>query len=153
MMSTKIKTTTGLILLFLFGMIAGVAFTLIVEGGIIRKAFANPDQGRQIVANRLSRNLNLTVEQREALDEILLDTQYEMCLIREETAPAVEKVLEESRLRIEGILTPEQVKEFEEMYEQLQQGRERYGRMHQQRHRYGRGMGPRQGGGGMHRGN
>jgi hypothetical protein len=139
-MSTKAKNTIGLILLFAFGMISGIAVTLIIEGGMMRKAFADPDVGRQILANRIVRELRLETEQRVELDDILIDTMGDLQAIREDVAPQVQEVLDNMRLRIDAILTPEQQAEFTRMYEGFHYAWERYGHMRkQQRFRGGRG--------------
>jgi hypothetical protein len=137
MMSAKTKTTIGFILLFLFGMIFGVAFTLIIEGGIIKRALANPNRGWEILAKRISRELNLTPEQRTALDEILLETQDGLQKIREQVGPSVDELLDNSRGRIEGILTVKQQDRFHQMYDRLQGARERYRNMGRMRHMRG----------------
>jgi len=136
-MSAKTKTTTGFILLFLFGMIFGIALTLVMEGGVIRKALANPDRGWEILAKRLSRELRLTPEQKTSLGEILLDTQDGLQQIREQVGPSVDDLLENSRGRIEGILTAKQQERFHQMYDRLQGARERYRNMGRMRHMRG----------------
>jgi hypothetical protein len=139
-MSTKAKNTIGLILLFAFGLISGIAVTLIIEGAMMRKAFADPDVGREILANRIVRELSLEAEQRAELDDILIDTMGDLQAIREEVAPEVEEVLDDMKLRIDAILTPDQQAEFTRMYEGFHYAWERYGHMRkQQRFRGGRG--------------
>ena len=152
-MSKKVKTTIGLILLFIFGLISGVALTLFVEGGFIREALANPDHGRLIVANRLSKNLNLNPQQQDELNVILTETQEDLQAIRVQILPDVEEVFENSRTRIADILNPEQKEQFTTMYNTFQGCRERYGQMHRKRHRLrggGEGYG-RRGGFGTHK--
>jgi len=136
-MSARTKTTIGFILLFLFGMIFGVAATLIVEGGVIKKALANPDRGWELVSRRMSRELDLSREQRAELDAILLDTADGLQRIREQAGTPVNELLENSRGRIEKILTAEQREKFQTMFNRLQKARERYWGMGMMRRMHG----------------
>ena len=137
-------------MLFFFGLISGVAITLIVEGGMLKKALANPDAGRQIVAGRLTRELDLSDEQVVEVNDILLSTQGELEIIRDEVAPWIEETIRESKARIEEILTPEQKERFEVMVERFEGAREQWRMRHRHRNRGGRGN-EGGGGGGMHR--
>jgi len=140
-MSAKVKTATGLILLFVFGVISGIAITLIIEGGMINKALANPDRGRQIVANRLTRELKLGPEQQSELEDILISVQDDLQVIREEIEPGIEEILTDSKYQIEEILTTEQKEDFEKMCIRFEGAREQYRKMHRERHRYRGGRG------------
>ncbi len=135
-MSAKTKSIIGLAILFVLGMVAGIAFTLIIEGGIIKRALANPEYGREVASGRLARRLDLDPEQRAAIDEILLDAQDELEAIRTETSPEVEKVLQDSRERIDRVLDPKQKDEFDTMFHRFQEVRQRFGHMHQERRRF-----------------
>jgi Spy/CpxP family protein refolding chaperone len=132
--SAKTKNILGVILLFIFGMIAGIAVTLTFEGLVIKRALANPDRGWDILSRRMSRELNLTDEQKDQIKVILENTRDELARIREQAAPQVDTVLDNSRTEIEKILTPEQQEKFDQVYSNIQAIRERYGH----RHRFGR---------------
>jgi len=138
-------------MLFFFGVISGIAITLIIEGGMIKKAFANPDHGRQIVADRLTRELGLSDGQVVELNDILLSTQGELEIIRDEVAPWIEETINESKARIEEILTPGQKERFEVMVEKFEGEREQWRMQRRPRFRGGRGNEGNGGGGGMHR--
>ena len=140
-MSAKVKTATGLILLFVFGVISGIAITLVIEGGMINKALANPDRGRQIVANRLTRELKLGLEQQSELEDILISVQDDLQVIREEIEPVIEEILTDSKNQIEEILTTEQKVDFKKMCIRFEGAREQYRRMHRERHRHRGGRG------------
>lgn len=133
-------------MLFFFGLISGVAITLIIEGGMLKKALANPDHGRQIVAGRLTRELGLSDEQVVEVNDILLSTQGELEIIRDEVAPWIEETIQESKARIEEILMPEQKERFEVMVERFEGAREQWRMQRRHRNRGGRGND-----GGLHR--
>ena len=135
-------------MLFFFGVISGIAITLIIEGGMIKKAFANPDHSRQIVTARLTRELGLSDEQVIEVNEILLSTQDELEIIRDEVAHWIEETIQESKTRIEEILSDEQKQRFNVMVERFDGAREQWRMQHRHRYRGGRGD---QDGGGMHR--
>jgi hypothetical protein len=139
-MSAKARNAIGLILLFAFGVVAGIAITLIIEGAMLRKAFANPDTGRRVLANRFARELGLDDEQRSDVDEILADTMDELQAIRAETTPLVQEALETLRHRIDEVLAPEQRERFAEIYDRMHRAWERYGQGGRQ-HRYRGGRG------------
>ena len=145
-MSAKTKNAIGVILLFIFGMIAGVAVTLTFEGFVIKRALANPDRGWDILSRRMSRDLGLTDEQKDQVRIILENTREELFKIREQAAPQVDAGLENSRAEIEKILTPEQKDKFDRVYSRLQDLREKYGH----RHRLGFRSGGDDGWGRMH---
>lgn len=137
-------------MLFFFGVISGIAITLIIEGGMIKKAFANPDHGRQIVTARLTRELGLSDGQVVEVNDILLSTQDELEVIRDEVAPWIEETIQESKMRIEEILSDEQKERFEVMVEKFEGAREQWRMQRRHRNRGGRGN-EGGGGGGMHR--
>ena len=72
--------------------------------------------GRGPLVRALSRRLELTPEQQDQLQEILVDARREGEKLRQRLRPEVEAQMERTRQRIEAILTPEQQRRFERMH-------------------------------------
>ncbi len=139
-MSAKTKNTIGLVLLFAFGIVTGMAMMLVMEGALLHRALANPDTPRLVLAHRLDRELGLTGQQREEVDVIIDDTMAGIDDIREQTAPMVQAVLDDMKDRVSEVLTPDQEVKFDSLYEHFTGVWEKYGHM-RMRHRYRGGMG------------
>ena len=66
----------------------------------------------------LDRQLRLTSEQRERIDQIMADGQERMRELRARIEPQMRKELQETREQIRAVLTPEQREQFEQLMKQ-----------------------------------
>ena len=71
---------------------------------------------RHRMLDALGRDLSLTQDQRQKIDSIFLGQEPAYRAVREEFAPRLRGLMEETRLSIEKVLTPEQVQRFRERH-------------------------------------
>jgi len=71
--------------------------------------------GGPFMGERLERELGLSVEQKQRIDEIIRESRVEGEALREEMFPRVHAQMERTRERIMEVLTPEQREKFEEL--------------------------------------
>ena len=106
---------------------------------------ANPTSSGSPLLNRefvqiLSRQLRLTTEQHERVNQVMTDGQERMRELRASLEPQARKQLAETREQIRAVLTPEQREQFERLVKQRPGRRndgsgppERERRLHDQR--------------------
>lgn len=77
----------------------------------------NPDAFHEVIVRRLNKKLNLSPAQVDTLREILNQSHEEVTAAREELSPEIQEILEETRSRVEAILTPAQAYVFRHLTE------------------------------------
>jgi len=111
-----VKRSTALLAataLFLVGILVGVLGTHLFYFHEMRQPGGLARLGSRLVLANLDRELDLTAEQRRAVEGILAETRNEFADIRREATPRVLAVLDRSHDRIAGLLTAEQRAKFE----------------------------------------
>ncbi|MCL6565209.1 MAG: hypothetical protein K6U09_02190 [Acidobacteriia bacterium] len=78
-----------------------------------RERGRDPQSERMRLVERLTRELALTAEQQQQLEQVLAETSARYDAIYEEIRPRLRQVREEGRNRIREFLTPEQREKFE----------------------------------------
>lgn len=73
---------------------------------------------------RVQSELELTSEQRERIDKILKDSQERTRKLMEPVAPRLREEFQRTKEEFRAVLTPEQLKRFEELSRQQQRPRE-----------------------------
>lgn len=120
----KFKGCLGVFLIFLFGVIFGIAAT---SGVIVKKVRdlveGGPDAVVGIIGDRLKDELHLDDSQKELLQHIIAETRIRLREVRQQTQPQVEETLDEAERKVRAILNPEQQKKFDEV---VTKGRERW---------------------------
>lgn len=101
--------------IFLVGLAGGVAGTRLfysqkLEAKSERVPFLAPHY-----MGRLDKALDLTPEQRRAVDRILEETHREAEVLRREVRPRIHELMEGAQEKIKEVLTPEQRRRFEEL--------------------------------------
>ncbi|HEX9894331.1 MAG TPA: hypothetical protein VGA78_10430 [Gemmatimonadales bacterium] len=81
-----------------------------------RRGGGPPPGMRHRMLDALGRDLSLTQDQRQKIDSIFLGQEPAYRAVREEFAPRLRGLMEETRLSIEKVLTPEQVQRFRERH-------------------------------------
>lgn len=71
------------------------------------------------IAERLTRELNLSTDQQKQLDAIVADMQAKYRVLQDQIAPQTEQVRQQGRAQIRAILTPEQKPKFEDFLRRL----------------------------------
>lgn len=117
-MNAKLKGIAGVLVIFLAGTAVGWIGTRHwykerVEG-LMR---GNPEAFHEVIVRRLDRKLNLNPEQVGRLREILNQSHEEVAAAREDLSPEIQEILEETKSRVEAILTPEQATTFRHLTE------------------------------------
>ena len=73
---------------------------------------------------RAERELNLTPDQREQIDQILRTSQERTKTLMEPVAPKMREEVQQTRVEFRAVLTPEQRERFDQMVKQQQRPRE-----------------------------
>ena len=113
----RVAAVSAVVAVLVLGILVGILGTHLFYAQKLRQAGSFSKMAGRFFAERLDRELALTVEQREAIDAILEETQVEAHAIREEIRPWVDALMEGSKERITEILTPEQRERFEVLRE------------------------------------
>jgi hypothetical protein len=120
----KFKGCLGVFLIFLFGVIFGIAAT---SGVIVKKVRdlveGGPDAVVEVIGERLKHDLKLDDSQKELLQHIIADTRIKLREIRQQTQPQVQETLAEAEHKVRAILNPDQQKKFDEI---AAKGREKW---------------------------
>ena len=111
----QVTASLAVLALLLLGFLAGVLGTHLFYARKFEKAGSLPMMASEFFAERLKRDLDLTEEQSDAIEEILDETRQRADTVRRELRPQVAALMEDSSERIREILTPEQRQEFEKL--------------------------------------
>lgn len=114
----RLKPWLLLALVFLVGVIVGVAGTRLVIRRIAREAALHPGLVQKAAEHRLARRLRLDANQRERLDQILTETRNQMQSLRQQYRPQAVLVFSNANAQINELLTPDQRERFEKFKEE-----------------------------------
>jgi len=127
-MSPRVKGALLLLLAFLLGAAAGaLAFGLFLAETGWRNP-RDPDQFRQFVLKRLTKELDLRPEQRQQVEAILRETGQEFGRLKADMDPRIREIRGRSREKIRAILTPEQQVKLEALEKEWERRAERWRR-------------------------
>lgn len=101
-------------LVFALGVATGAVGLRVYEwsyGASVAGGWGRFDRARYV--SRLTRDLQLTAEQRQQLDRILDDTRAEFVKVRETIRPQIQEIKGQARGRIREMLNPDQQERFE----------------------------------------
>jgi Spy/CpxP family protein refolding chaperone len=85
---------------------------------------SEPERRARRVAE-LTKELSLTPQQSQQMDEVLKQIHGEMKALRDQSDSQVEQLRQRGRSQMRAILTPEQVPKFEEFLKRLDEERKR----------------------------
>jgi Spy/CpxP family protein refolding chaperone len=103
------KIKLGIVGIFVLGVIVGAVGTgMAVHFHGPEFGFSRPEQTINHILRRLTRELNLTDEQRQEIAPIVRDAFTQMRMIRNRLTPEVEALMAESTQRLKQHLNPEQ---------------------------------------------
>jgi hypothetical protein len=100
-------------LVFALGLAAGAMGLRLYERSYGASAGRGGRFDRERYVSLLTRDVQLTSDQRNELDRILDDTRGEFAEVRKTIAPQVTEIKERARGRIRAMLTPDQQPRFE----------------------------------------
>lgn len=136
----KFKLTIGLLLIFLLGALAGSYGTQVYFKQRAERFFAKPPQARSTaVMHHMSRELDLSPEQRQRIGVIMDDSEQQIREVRREYGPRIREIRDEREAALKAELTEEQIGRYREMRRQF---RKRRGMEHHDHGRHGPGHGP-----------
>lgn len=129
--------------LFVIGILIGSLGTHLYYAHRLMRPGGPPGMGGELFMDRLFARLDLTPGQRQEIERILDESHVQAESFREEMAPRVRALMEETHERVLAVLTPEQREVFEEMRRNHhQRAREWFLGGHRPRHGHGLGPGP-----------
>jgi Spy/CpxP family protein refolding chaperone len=122
----KTSAVFAVIAVLVLGIIVGILGTHLFYAQKFRQPGRWAEAAGDFFANRLERELNLTPDQRQAIDDIMAESRVEGRALREEMRPRVTEMMRHTSERIEEVLTPEQRQRFAELQEQHRGRAERF---------------------------
>lgn len=121
------KLILGVLAVFLLGMITGAAVAKIIAKRAIEHTLeGGPPWVNEAITRRLTRELRLDTDQREAISQIIARSQGRLQEIRREVQPEIVQELETTAAAIRQELNERQRKKFDE---RLAKGRARLQRL------------------------
>lgn len=118
---TKFKIWLVLVVVFVLGSITGAALTGLYRS---RAGSDRPERSARDRFEKMSRELDLTDDQKKSVSAILDDARNEYRALRTELRPRFEEPRQKARARIRALLAPEQQKKFDAMVAQRDAERE-----------------------------
>ena|ERR1700744_2117037 len=109
------KSILLLALVFLAGMVAGVAGARAIARHAEQVAINNPERAQQIIERNLSRRLRLNADQQAQLHVIMTGARGQMVALRQEYRPQIETIYQQTDAKITGLLTPAQQARYEKI--------------------------------------
>ena len=106
-----------LALVFLVGVVLGVAGTRLAIRHAAREAVLHPARAQLLMEKRLTRRLHLDADQQAKLDRILTDARSQLGALRQQYRPPVALVFSNANAQISAILTLDQRLKYEKLKE------------------------------------
>jgi Spy/CpxP family protein refolding chaperone len=120
MNKTKLKVIAGILVVFLLGAIIGALGTgVFVVHRIRRFAEGGPALQKTWFMKRLTRRLHLTDAQKPEVEKILDQTEKDVSTFMQKSLSEFAEIMERRNAQLKEILTPEQQKELDEMFERF----------------------------------
>ncbi len=110
MLTNKIKAQMVLVATFFLGMVIGATGFYLYS----RKHGTGSANDPQALLNDMSRSLELTMEQRVSVEEIMNQSRLEYQELRNQNRPLFNSVRDRTRQRIRGVLSAEQQARYDE---------------------------------------
>ena len=112
----KSRPIIGVVLVFFLGILCGSLGTHLLYNYRLESVFGDRTQAREdSIVNRLDHKLDLDDRQEEQVRAIVHETQGEIKAVRSQIRPQTEAIIEKAQVKIRAILTPGQVKKYEQI--------------------------------------
>ncbi|MDR2463173.1 MAG: hypothetical protein LBD30_05275 [Verrucomicrobiales bacterium] len=123
----KIKPWLGLACVFLIGALVGSALTVTMTQKHFRAMVRNgpPPRSAEIVLKKLSRDLELSEQQRAVIAQILKNGTPLIFKANRDRDAAMKKIFEDTRGEIRAVLNPDQQARYDEMMRRIAERWER----------------------------
>ena len=119
---SKTKAIIGVCLVFILGVITGVAMTArFVQKQVHRLVEGGPEELNAVIIRRLDHELQLDGEQRRQLQEIVENASTEIRDARKEIQPKLAAIRADAVAKARAILRPDQQPKFDAMVERLRE--------------------------------
>ena len=112
------KSILLLVLVFLTGIVAGVAGSRAMARLIAAKATDHPEWAQMVIERSLNRRLGLDENQKAQLHDIMTDARGQITTLRGEYRPKIEVIYLQTDSQIQGMLKPEQLERYKKIREQ-----------------------------------
>lgn len=124
--SVKQRAALWVAVVFLLGAsLGGVVGYIFAHRSVSASVVLTPQQRRAQKVEELTREANLTPDQRQQLDTILTQLHGEYKALHEQSDAQIDQARQKSRNEIRAILTPEQKPIFEEFLRKMDDERKR----------------------------
>ena len=123
MNKTKVKIVAGVLVVFLLGVITGVLGTNIYVMHGIRKFTSGrpPEAHKNLLMRRLSRELDLTEDQKPQVEKILEEANVEIRAFLTKSRAEFEQIMQPRKAQLKEILTPTQQEKLDKIFARMQQ--------------------------------
>lgn len=117
------KSWSGVIAVFVIGVIiGGLAMTALIRGHYVRVMRGGPPpRVHESIAQRLTRDLVLTVDQRERVERIVEEYEPRFGEFEQRSRAEVREIAQQMEARIREILTPEQQVKYDAGIKKMQE--------------------------------
>ena len=120
-MKPRTKGALLLLLAFLLGVASGaLGFAVYRSRWGWREAREDPARFRQVVLNRLTRDLHLRPDQQRQVEVLLRDAGEQFAKLREEIRPRSREIRLQTQEKIRALLDADQAKEFAALLDRWQ---------------------------------
>lgn len=124
-MTRASRGQAAVLLLLMFA--AGLAVGLAGERYALHRGSdgaARPERGGRSTIERFADDLGITPEQQARIDPILAETREQMSAVFDRVRPEWDAVVDSAKVRIESVLSPDQVERYRALLEEQQRERE-----------------------------
>ncbi|MCC6129329.1 MAG: hypothetical protein IT186_05325 [Acidobacteria bacterium] len=118
---SSLKTWVAVLLIFLLGAVSGAATYHVVRTRIETRLFESKDVVIEIILFRMTRDLDLSAQQRAQVRAALLAGRRDLVMLEKDLVPVVEHIFDRTAGRISAVLTPEQRARFAPVVEKRRQ--------------------------------
>jgi len=121
-MNNKLKVSVGVLLVFALGILAGSFGTQAYMKYRVSHFVQRGQEARsELFLGRLSRDLDLTEEQRTEIGKILRNSHQRLAQISQRCQPEIRRIIEHDFGMIREILTDDQKQKFDRFQKRFQQ--------------------------------
>lgn len=115
------KSILGVALVFLFGVVCGIAMTVFVV-----RALRSPDRMLAAAIREMTRELDLKADQQRVVRDALTEMNKELAGLREDVKPQAEQIMLRARGKIERVLDENQKRRLDKYIKDVQKRRQKW---------------------------
>ena len=132
--SEKWRVRTAIVAIFLLGFVAGGLAVNLYRHGRADAPHAqgqpSPHRGDRPGFEAMFRNLNLSDQQKQQVDQILSDTRQRLQEIHRASQPQMDDIKKQTRERLKTVLTEDQWNQFQQQIKERESHQDRADRPH-----------------------